>query len=200
MPTTKERILKTSLTLFSERGYAGTSMRDIAEGLGITKGALYRHYEGKEAILAAIVARMERLDTERAQLFSMPTAAPGADDDAYRRTAWESVRAYSVSQFRYWTEDPFAARFRRLLTLEQYRDPEMARLFRDYLSAGPLAYMTELFRLTRGAAAEELALAFYGPMFLLYSVADSVEDKSAILSLLEAHMDAFSAHLSHRCV
>lgn len=38
MPTTKERILETSLTLFAERGYAGTSMRDIAEGLGITKG------------------------------------------------------------------------------------------------------------------------------------------------------------------
>lgn len=143
---------------------------------------------------------MERLDTERAQLFSMPTAAPGTDDDAYRHTAWESIRAFSLSQFRYWTEDSFAARFRRLLTLEQYRDPKMARLLRDYLSTGPLAYMTELFRLTQGAAAEELALAFYGPMFLLYGVADREEDRATALSRLEAHFDAFSARLTHRCV
>ena len=72
----------------------------------------------------------------------------------------------------------------------------MARLFRDYLSAGPLAYVTELFRGTGGEAAEELALDFYGPMFLLYSVFDSAEDKPAVLSLLEKHMDAFSARLS----
>lgn len=196
MTTTKDRIPEVSLALFAERGYAGTSMRDIADKLGITKGALYRHYAGKEAILSAITERMQTLDTERAQAFAMPTAAPGADGDAYRRTAWESIRAYSVAQFRYWTEDPFASRFRRLLTLEQYRDPGMARLFRDYLSAGPLAYVTELFRETRGEAAEELALDFYGPMFLLYSVFDSAEDKPAVLSLLEKHMDAFSARLS----
>ena len=196
MTTTKERIPEVSLALFAERGYAGTSMRDIADKLGITTGALYRHYDGKEAILSAITERMQTLDTARAQAFAMPTAAPGSDGDAYRRTAWESIRAYSVAQFRYWTEDPFASRFRRLLTLEQYRDPGMARLFRDYLSAGPLAYVTELFRGTGGEAAEELALDFYGPMFLLYSVFDSAEDKPAVLSLLEKHMDAFSARLS----
>ncbi len=196
MTTTKERIPEVSLALFAERGYAGTSMRDIADALGITKGALYRHYEGKEAILAAIVARMQALDTERAQAFAMPTAAPGMDGDAYRRTAWESIRAYSVAQFRYWTEDPFASRFRRLLTLEQYRDPGMARLYRDYLSAGPLAYMTELFRETQGGAAEQLALDFYGPMFLLYSVYDGAVDGAAVLPLLEAHFDAFYARLS----
>lgn len=196
MSTTKERILGTALALFAERGYAGTSMRDIADALGITKGALYRHYEGKEAIFAAIVARMQALDTERAQAFAMPTAAPGMDGDAYRRTAWESIRAYSVAQFRYWTEESFPSRFRRLLTLEQYRDPEMARLYRDYLSAGPLAYMAELFRGAPGGAAEQLALDFYGPMFLLYSVYDGAEDKTAALPLLEAHFDAFYARLT----
>lgn len=197
MSTTKERILETALALFAERGYAGTSMSDLAGALGITKGALYRHYAGKEAIFAAIIARMEALDAERAQAFAMPTAVPGSGDDAYRRTAWESVRAYSVAQFRYWTEERFPSRFRRLLTLEQYRDPKMARLFRDYLSAGPLVYMTELFRSAHGGAAERLALDFYGPMFLLYSVYDGAEDKTAVLPLLEMHLEAFEKRLGN---
>ena len=51
---TKERILNTALALFSQRGYLGTSMRDIAQRLGITKGALYKHYAGKQEILDSI--------------------------------------------------------------------------------------------------------------------------------------------------
>ena len=59
--TTKERILETALELFAEKGYLGTSMRDIAQRLGITKGALYKHYAGKQEILDSIVERMNRI-------------------------------------------------------------------------------------------------------------------------------------------
>lgn len=47
---TKERIIEEALRLFSEKGYAGTSMSDIAERLKITKAALYKHYSGKREI------------------------------------------------------------------------------------------------------------------------------------------------------
>ena len=40
---TKERILGVALELFAQSGYLGTSMSDIANRLGITKGALYKH-------------------------------------------------------------------------------------------------------------------------------------------------------------
>ena len=42
----------------------------------------------------------------------------------------------------------------------------------------------------------QMALEFYGPMFLLYSVYDGAEDKTAALPLLEAHFDAFYARLT----
>ena len=56
---TKEKILQTALRLFAEHGFEGVSMRDIASEIGITKAALYRHYESKRAIFDAIVKRME---------------------------------------------------------------------------------------------------------------------------------------------
>ena len=45
---TKERILEEALKLFSQSGYMGTSMNDIAVELGVTKAALYNHYISKQ--------------------------------------------------------------------------------------------------------------------------------------------------------
>lgn len=56
---TKERILEAALELFAQSGYSGTSMNDIAKQMGITKGALYKHYTGKQEILDRIVERIE---------------------------------------------------------------------------------------------------------------------------------------------
>ena len=69
---TKERILETALTLFAQNGYLGTSMNDIAGQLGITKGALYKHYASKQEILNSIVERMNKMDYERAEEYEMP--------------------------------------------------------------------------------------------------------------------------------
>lgn len=197
MQTTKERILEAALTLFAERGRGGTSMRDIAEALGITKGALYRHYEGKEAIFAAIIARMEALDTAEAEAYEMPLGAPDTDAEEYRNAPLDRIRDYSMAQFRHWTEDSFSARFRRLLTLEQYRDPKMARLYQNYLAAGPTDYMAAIFRHVTDSDADamQLALDFYGPMFLLYSVYDGAEDKGAVSGLLDEHIRRFIARI-----
>ena len=67
MRDTKERILTEALRLFAEGGYEATSVSDIAAALGITKGALYRHYDSKRAILNGILARMETRDAEQAR-------------------------------------------------------------------------------------------------------------------------------------
>jgi AcrR family transcriptional regulator len=53
---TRQRILVAAVELFSENGYAGTSVRDIADALGMTKAALYYHFAGKEEILQAVTA------------------------------------------------------------------------------------------------------------------------------------------------
>ena len=52
---TQQRILEAARELFAERGYAGTSIRDIAERLSMTKAALYYHFPGKQDVLVALV-------------------------------------------------------------------------------------------------------------------------------------------------
>ena len=193
--STKERILETALTLFARNGYLGTSMSDIAGALGITKAALYKHYAGKQEILDRIVERMREMDYARAAAYEMPETEPDGFAEAYMHTPVGKIYAYSMAQFDHWTREPFSANFRRMLTLEQYRDPALARLYQNYLAAGPLAYMAAIFRKLTDSdqAAMELALAFYGPMHLLYSVYDGAEDKDSVSPLLDAHIDRFIA-------
>ena len=190
---TKERIVETALELFAEKGYLGTSMNDIAKQLGFTKAALYKHYTSKQEILNRIVERMNEMDYERAKQFEMPEGNLAEIVAAYQKTPVEKVRAYSKAQFLHWTEEEFSSRFRKMLTLEQYRDSEMAQLYQKYLAAGPVDYMATIFRgLTDSEeAAQHLALEFYGPMFLLYSVSDSGAEQEQVLSLLDAHIDRF---------
>jgi len=53
---TRERILEIARELFGARGYAGTSLSDIAAALGTSKAAIYYHFPSKAAILEALVA------------------------------------------------------------------------------------------------------------------------------------------------
>ena len=196
MSVTKERILEAALNLFARDGYAGVSMADIAGELGITKGALYRHYAGKRDIFESILRRMEERDAENAENNGVPAEPIEKDAPSYRDAEIESILAYSEEMFRYWTQDPFASAFRRMLTLEQYRDGEMARLYSQYITGGPLKYMADLFRemTARGCWREDdpmqLALEFYGPMTLLMAVADGPEGENA-MELLRAHLRRF---------
>lgn len=60
---TRQRILDIAVDLFIEQGYAGTSVRDISERLGMTKGSLYYHFASKEDVLTALVTPLvEDLD------------------------------------------------------------------------------------------------------------------------------------------
>ena len=194
---TKERILETALELFAQSGYLGTSMSDIAARLGITKAALYKHYAGKQELLDRIVQRMNELDAARAAAYEMPGAAPEGFAQAYLNTPLDRIRAYSTAQFDHWTREPFSANFRKMLTLEQYRDARLAQLYQENLASGPVKYMAAIFRPLTDSdeTAMQLALDFYGPMYLLYSVYDGAADQLAVAPILEAHIDRFIAKL-----
>ena len=194
---TKERILETALELFAQNGYLGTSMNDIARQLGFTKAALYKHYTSKQEILDRIVERMNKMDYERAESYEMPETQPDGFAEAYLNTPVQKIRAYSTAQFDHWTKETFSSNFRKMLTLEQYRDPKLAQLHHDYLAGGPLEYMAAIFRKLTDSdeAAMQLALEFYGPMFLLYSVYDGADKKERIAPMLREHIDRFIARV-----
>mgnify|MGYP000595566864 CR=1 FL=1 len=93
---TKERILETALELFAQNGYLGTSMNDIAERLGFTKAALYKHYTSKQEILDKIVERMNEMDYERAESCEMPETEPDGFAEAYLHTPIPKIDRKSV--------------------------------------------------------------------------------------------------------
>ena len=190
---TKERIIDVALELFAQSGYLGTSMSDIAKQLGITKGSLYKHYTGKQEILDSIVERRNKMDYERAEEYEMPETEPDGFAETYMSTPIQNIRAYAMAQFDHWTKEHFSSNFRKMLTLEQYRDPKLAQLYHDYLATGPTEYMAAIFRKLTDSddAAMQLALEFYGSMFLLYSVYDGASDKDSIAPMLSAHIDRF---------
>lgn len=55
---TRDRILDVALDLFADQGYDGTSLREIAERLDVTKAAIYYHFESKDDILLALHMRL----------------------------------------------------------------------------------------------------------------------------------------------
>jgi len=67
-PQTRSQILDSSLRLFSERGFARTTVRDIARDVGITDAAIYYHFTSKRELLEALaeergfVSRIQRLE------------------------------------------------------------------------------------------------------------------------------------------
>ena len=200
--STKERILQTALRLFARDGYEATSVSAIAGELGITTGALYRHYKNKHDILESIVARMVKIDEERSRQFHVPELPTDVPQESLLSVTMREIQAFTLAQFDFWTGDAFAAKFRRLLTLEQYRSEEMAQLHRSFLTAGPVAYMTGIFRAmaARGVICAEdpqtLALEFYAPLWLLICACDEPQSRAHGRALLRAHIDRFNRETS----
>ena len=185
---TKQRILSESLRLFSENGYDAVSVAEIASAVGIKAPSLYKHYKSKRDIFDSILKKMSEADGFYANENDMPNV-----DDDYNNVSLESIKTFSVAMFKHWTEDEFAARFRRMLSLERFKNSEMAELYKSYISSGPLDYMKEVFAGMNYSEsdAEQLALSFYGPMFMLYTVYDESENKKEIVSQAEMHINKF---------
>ena len=116
MSDTKKSILLSALGLFARDGYEAVPVSAIAGELGITKGALYKHYKNKRDIFDSILSRMERHDAERANEFQMPTGSVSNMEEEYLRVTVDRLVEYCKAQLRYWTQDSFASSFRRMLT------------------------------------------------------------------------------------
>jgi AcrR family transcriptional regulator len=76
--TTRERILDAAMRLFIDQGYDKTSLREIAEALGITKAAVYYHFASKDDILAALHMRLHELLRESLDEMDLTDASPEA--------------------------------------------------------------------------------------------------------------------------
>ncbi len=173
MNNTKENILQTSLRLFAQNGYSSVSTGDIAGELGLSKGALYKHYKNKRDILDNLVKRMIQIDEERSKQFFVPEKTFRDCPESYSKISWENFQNFAISQFDFWTKDPFASLFRKMLVLEQFKDAKMGNFLQACLTAGPVNYVKDIFKkmisngILKKSDPELLAIEFYAPLYLL---------------------------------
>ena len=211
---TKEDILQASLRLFARAGFEATGMREIAAAVGIQPASVYKHFAGKQAILDAIVERMDERYDLTAAAIGMPEGGMDEQTRGYAATPVAQMADLGEAMFRYWTEDEFATLFRQMLTVEQYRTPELGALYRRYFIETPLAWQEGLFASMMEAGAfmrddpRLLALEFFAPLMLLIQAADGdvkraekgiiyIDERERLVDLARQHVTRFGER--HAC-
>jgi AcrR family transcriptional regulator len=86
---TRSRIQEVALELFTEHGYEATSLREIAERLGVTKAALYYHFKTKDDIVASFMADRAAAVTELVEWGKGQPRTPQTRQELLRRYAEE---------------------------------------------------------------------------------------------------------------
>jgi AcrR family transcriptional regulator len=196
MPDTKEKILQAALRLFARDGYEAVPVSAIAAEVGVTKPALYKHYKSKRDIFDHIVARMAKTNKEKAKDFGVPVGTFANSAESSHESYLAKIKDFSLSMFKFWTEDEFASSFRRMLTIEQYRNLDMAALLYNYLTGGIIEYATDLIReAATGKISKEknpkiLALYYFAPIYLMMNLHDTGRKEEAI-SFVEEHINGF---------
>ena len=123
---------------------------------------------------------------------------PELDAARYRGISEEALFPMVLQMFRFFLNDPYSAKCRRMMVLEQYRSAEAAALYQKQYYDGPIAYQTELFRrLIRAGAFPNLdpgtmALQFYAPIFTLLQLCDVAPQRiPEAEEMLKKHVLAF---------
>lgn len=191
--TTKEKIIETALELFSQRGYDGVSVRDIARAVGIRESSLYNHFENKQAIFDGIVDFCVQQSEVYFRQSSLPFAE-GDDTSVYQGIGLDRLQELIERTFRFFFDDPWNVRFRRLLLLSQYADSRCRDIYRQLYRDKCVQMQAYIFSalMDAGEIRREdpltVAAEFHGPMFMWIHTCDSFEEARP---LIRAHVEQF---------
>ena len=170
---TREEILDVALSLFSTKGYDATSLSDISGMLGITKAALFKHFDSKEEILDSIIKMMDAEDRNRAGDMKVPEHSKSERDNEYRDINKRDFISYALSQFEYWTENKRAKEYRKFLSLERLSREELSVKWDENFVSGPLSYTKDVMEALGIEEYEKKAMRLWSLMFLSYFLFDS---------------------------
>lgn len=193
MKITKEKLLMTALNLFSKYGYDGVSISYLANELGVTKGAIYRHYESKQAIFDEIIQRVVKNDKDVAIKNDLPTEREGE----YFVSSFDDFISFTLDQFSFYAIDEFGSAFRKMVMLEQFRNIDMIELYRSIFLTGPIEYTAKVFKSLindkklKGSDSEQMAREYYSSFFMYLSLSDYTSDKIKLIQELKDQLLIF---------
>ena len=191
---TKQAILEAALDLFSVQGFEATSISQITNSVGIRKASLYSHFENKQAILDALVQEVLE-QYEEHSLFAR--ADWEKDAGSLPQTPNDAVQMIQ-GQIRYILHDPAISRARKMLVIEQFQNPELAKLQTKQNYSDVLGYFTGLIKclIQKGVLAEDdpeiMAAQFCLPISVWINLCDrEPEREQEVMELVERHIRQF---------
>ena len=196
---TKKRILDEALTLFSENGYGNVYVAQIAEAVGIKAPSLYKHYKSKQDIFNAILDEMKKSYEKQASMLNISGEDAVSDAEVYSDIGEDELVRMATGLFLYFLHDEYAQKFRKMLTIEQFRDSELAHLLTKEYADDPLSYQSAMFSMLcekgvlRKYDPDVMALHFYAPIYFLLTVCDrEPQRETESTELLKRHIRQFS--------
>ena len=167
--------------------------------MGIRKASLYSHFENKQAILDTLLeTTLEEYDKH-----SIFARADWDDPDFTRNKedmTPEAAERLCLGQVRYILHDPRISRARKMLTIEQFQNPRMARLQTRQNYTGVMGYFTGLmgFLIRQGKLTahdpEVMAAQFCLPISVLINLCDREPDREAeVMDRIGRHIRQFFA-------
>ena len=195
---TKQKILEKALELFSAQGYDSVSVGEIAKAVGIKAPSLYNHFPSKQAIFDAIVestAAQYEADTDQISIHVQNAAQ---DIPVFTEINADALFEKVRQIFEYSLHNDAISRFRRMMTIEQFRSPELAALYSKRYVERVLAYHAGIFRALIAAGEiksqdpDALAMLYVSPVLTLIGICDrQPERESECLEKLQNHVRLF---------
>lgn len=194
----RERILEEALTLFSNKGYAATTMRDIADAVGMKAASLYNHFKGKWELFDALIER-ETAYIESAVRGAGAIAAPEDDPLPYSAAKGQELSDLVWESYASFFDDERVKLFMKMLASNRYGSECCGELYEAVFIERPLELQKTIFAhlIEVGAFApcdvEFAAMEFHGPMLMLMEQETSSGDAR---TFCVRHVEQFSA--AHR--
>lgn len=165
--TTKEKIFEVSIDLFSEYGYDGVSIRQIAKEVGIKESSIYNHYKSKESILKSILDYYIHEMTKDEIPLSQASQNLDINLDYFYN---QGLKLY-ISKLK----DDKMMKITRIFIIESYHNEEIKNFVKEAIINGPVQGWIGLFNLIKekglisaNCDTKQLAESFYYySMFLL---------------------------------
>lgn len=195
--STKIKILEKAVIMFSERGYAAVSIRDICKEVGIKESTIYYHFENKQDILTQIIARFQQLSEEMPQQLMVKMM-----DNKFLTIGKAEFICILKAMMREYYMNEYINACIRILMIEQQNDEKLANLYHAWLFDKPIQIQEEFMKqliqqkCLKNISSKKLALAFYTPIFFLfhrYLVDGNIDEKikRKMDNALEEHIDFF---------
>ena len=186
---TRERILLSALEKFSRNGYEGTNIRELTSSLGLSKSALYRHFESKEAIWNALLDAM--IAYYDANFGSPDNLSPVPD-------SLEELTAMTMRLVDFTVHDERVVMTRKLLSIEQFRDGRARKLATKHFLTGLTEMFTHVFggMMDKGLIRRDdpamVAFAYVSPISSLIHLCDREPERAGeALDMIAAFNEHF---------